>query len=75
MDVTERERHPVTDDVAAALVHKYRKTGNITEFSALPQHKQIKAVIKAHDRGASIRQLVRVTGISKGLIEKWLKKT
>ena len=32
-----------------------------------------KAIRKAHEKGASVRQLVRVTGVSKGLIEKYLK--
>ena len=74
MDVAEKTRHPVTEETAAALIHQYSKTDNITAFAALPQGKQEKAVIKAHEKGASIRQLVRVTGISKGVIEKWLRK-
>ena len=44
------------------------------EFLALPQEKQEKVIIKAHEKGASVRQLVRVTGVSKGIIEKWLRR-
>ena len=74
LDITESIRHPITEDAAAALVHKYGRVDNITEFLALSQEKQEKAIIKAHEKGASVRQLVRVTGVSKGIIEKWLRK-
>ncbi len=74
MDITESVRHPITEDTAAALVHKYGHVENITEFLALPQEKQKKSIRKAHERGASVRQLVRVTGVSKGIIEKWLRE-
>ncbi|MBR5423622.1 MAG: hypothetical protein IK108_06385, partial [Clostridia bacterium] len=73
LDITEQKRHPVTEETAAALVHKYSKTANLAAFSALPQEKQEKAIVKAHEKGASVRQLVRVTGVSKGIIEKWLR--
>ena len=73
LDITEQKRHPITEESAAALVHKYSKTANLAAFSALPQEKQEKAIVKAHEKGASVRQLVRVTGVSKGIIEKWLR--
>jgi REP element-mobilizing transposase RayT len=73
LDITEPARHPVTEAVATELIRKYSKTGSIAEFGSLPVDKQQKAVIKAHEKGVSIRQLVRITGVSKGLIEKWLK--
>ena len=74
LDITESIRHPITEDAAAALVHKYCHVENITEFLALPQKKQEKGIVKAHEKGASVRQLVRVTGISKGIVEKWLRE-
>ena len=73
LDITEPKRHPITEDAAAALIHKYSKTENLAAFSALPPEKQEKAIVKAHEKGASVRQLVRVTGVSKGIIEKWLR--
>ena len=73
LDVAEGARRPITEEAAAALVHKYSRTDSLAAFSALPQEKQAKAICKAHEKGASIRQLVRVTGVSKGLIEKWLR--
>ncbi len=75
MDITEAIRHPITEDAAAALVHKYGHVEDITEFLALSQEKQEKAIKKAHEKGASVRQLVRVTGVSKGIIEKWLRRS
>ena len=75
MDITESVRHPITEDAAAALVHKYGHVENIAEFLSLPQEKQEKVIKKAHEKGASVRQLVRVTGVSKGIIEKWLRSS
>lgn len=74
MDITEPIRHPITEEAAAALVHKYGHVDNIAEFLSLPRKKQEKGIVKAHEKGASIRQLVRVTGVSKGIIEKWLRE-
>ncbi len=74
LDITEPTRHPITETAAAELVRKYSRTENLTAFTALPPEKQIRAVVKAHEKGASVRQLVRVTGISKGIIEKWIRQ-
>ena len=74
LDVTEAKRHPITEAAAAALVHKYSRTENLAAFGKLPPEKQERAIVKAHEKGASIRQLVRVTGVSKGNIEKWIKR-
>ena len=73
MDITEPKRHPITEDAAAELIHKYSKADSLAAFSVLPQEKQEKAIVKAHEKGASVRQLVRVTGVSKGIIEKWIR--
>ena len=73
MDIAEPQRHPITEDAAAMLIHKYSRTDNLAAFGDLSPEKQAKAIIKAHEKGASIRQLVRVTGVSKGIIEKWLR--
>ena len=46
---------------------------NATNFQALPKAEQEENVEELKDRGLSIRQMVRFTGVSKGLVEKWLK--
>ena len=74
MDVTESERRPITEDAAAALVRKYGRAEDLDAFLALPREKQEKAIVKAHEQGASVRQLARVTGVSKGIVEKWLRR-
>lgn len=74
LDITETHRHPITEAAAAELIHKYSRTDHIAAFAKLPQDTQAKAIMKAHKKGASIRQLVRVTGVSKGIIEKWLRQ-
>lgn len=73
LEIAEAQNHPITEEAAASLVHKYSKTDSIAAFAKLPQQVQAAAIYKAHVRGASIRQLVRVTGVPKGIIEKWLK--
>ncbi|MCL2467723.1 MAG: transposase [Micrococcales bacterium] len=66
----EARRRAFTDeDVAAALTTWESPT--TTSFLALPLQEQHDAVVTLREHGVPIRQLSRVTGISKGLIEKW----
>ena len=72
------EYHPkppraVTDDRAREIIYKYSHCRTVTEFQALDEKQKRKAVGKIHEKGVSIRQLSRLTGISKGIAEKYLK--
>lgn len=64
----------VNNETAQKIINKISKTQNITEFQALPPEVQAKNIIKIHSKGVSIRQLCSMTGVSKGIIERLLKK-
>lgn len=74
MDMDAKSIIRVTDEQAVRLIFKYSKCKTVAEFQTLPNDKKEFFVKKIHDSGVSIRQLSRLTGISKGLIEKWSKE-
>jgi predicted DNA-binding transcriptional regulator AlpA len=65
----------LTDNEAEEII---KKTCGISELKAfdtlLPKH-QLKYIEAVHDKGCSIRQLVRLTGMSKARVERILKKS
>lgn len=64
----------LNDEAAQKLLLKISHTKTITEFQLLPTEIQKSNIIKSHKKGISIRQLNRLTGISKGIIERILKE-
>lgn len=74
MDIDAKTIIRVTDKQAEKLIFKYSKCKTVSEFQSLPNDKKEDFVKKIHNSGVSIRQLSRLTGISKGLIEKWSKE-
>ena len=50
-----------------------KQTGcdNMTEFQVMAETK--KQIVKLYEKGLSIRQISRLTGETKGMVEKWLK--
>ena len=70
---TRRKAIRLTDGQARAIIKLCSGCGNVTEFQALPKAEQEKNIEEFKNRGLSIRQMVRLTGVSKGLVEKWLK--
>ena len=65
----------VNDEAAQKMLNKISRTKNITEFQQLPTEIQKKDMLKAHNKGVSIRQLNRLTGVSKSIIERILKES
>jgi hypothetical protein len=65
----------VTDEEAKRLILKYAHCGNASEFQALPIEKRNKYLAKLKEKGLSIRQLSRLTGTSKGIVERITSKT
>ena len=63
----------VTDEKAQMIINKISKTENISEFQTLAPEVQVKNIVKCHKKGVSIRQLSRMTGVPKGIIERMLK--
>lgn len=63
----------LNDDDAQRIFNKISKTNNINEFQLISPDKQTTLIIKCRNKGISFRQLSRMTGLSKGIIEKILK--
>ena len=66
-------RKAVTDEQAKPIIEKISRCHTVTEFQALEEKKKEQYIKKIYDKGLSVRQLSRLTGTSKGLVEKYLK--
>jgi len=55
------------------IIEKVSHCRTVTEFQGLEEKKKERYIKKIYEKGVSIRQIGRLTGISKGLIEKHLK--
>ena len=73
MDIDSRAVIRVTDEQAQRIIYKISKCKNVTDFQNLSNEEKSKYIKKIHSKGVSIRQLSRLTGISKSLIEKCIK--
>lgn len=68
LDVSENALIRMTDEQASELVRKISKCENATEFQNLELEIRNKYLKKLREKGVSIRQLCRLTGISIGII-------
>ena len=73
LEITVPCRRAVTDTQAQAIIHKISRCNSVTEFQCLETIKKERFIKKIYDKGVSVRQLSRLTGTSKGMVEKWLK--
>ena len=73
LEITVPKRSPVTDTEAMVIIEKVSHCRTVTEFQGLEEKKKERYIKKIYEKGVSIRQIGRLTGISKGLIEKHLK--
>jgi REP element-mobilizing transposase RayT len=61
----------VSEEDANALMLEVSGAGNTSAFQRLTKNEQISSIVNLRNRHVSIRQASRITGISKGIIEKW----
>ena len=73
MEIHELQRHAVTEEKAHAILLKICGAKSSADFQRLPKADQAEAILLAHQRGVSIRQLNRLTGVSRKLIENYCK--
>ena len=66
-------RRAMTDEQVQKIMKKVSHCATISQFQALDQTKQALYIKRFHEKGASIRQISRLTGVSKGMVERWLK--
>ncbi|MBO5439033.1 MAG: transposase [Clostridia bacterium] len=72
LDMSNDVKYRITDEVVQRLMYKHSRCNNVTEFQALEKNKQEKCIVILHNHGASIRQISRLTGISKWMVDKWV---
>ena len=60
----------LSDKDAADIIKKISKCENTTEFQLIEKKQRDKYIKKLRQKGLSIRQISRLTGVSKGVIEK-----
>lgn len=75
LDVEENKTIRVTDEEAKRIIKKYSKCENATEFQALEHKKRDKYIRSFNEKGISIMQISRLTGITKGVVERIIYKT
>lgn len=73
MELASPTRRAVTDTQAQIVIEKISHCKTIIEFQELEEKKKERYIKKIYDKGVSVRQLSRLTGISKGMVEKYLK--
>ena len=73
LDIEEKPTIRVTDEQAKKIIIKYSKCKSISEFEILPTDLKEKYIKKIHAKGISIRQISRLCGETKGLVEKYLR--
>ena len=70
LDIEEKAIKRVTDEEARKIIKKYSKCENISEFQALPVGKRDKYLKIFKEKGISIRQISRLTGVSYYVCQK-----
>jgi len=73
MDIEIPSRIAVTETQARVIIEKISRCKTVTEFQGLEEKKREAYIKKIYGHGVSIRQLSRLTGITKGMIEKYLR--
>ena len=63
----------VTDEQAQKIIFRYSKCTSVAEFQHIESTLKEKYIKKIHESGVSIRQIARLCGESKGIVEKYLR--
>lgn len=64
----------IPDDVAKEILHEITGGANSTDFQNLKLNERNNSIKLAYNKGLSIRQINRLTGISRGIIERIVHK-
>ena len=70
-DIDDKVIACVTDEQAKALIKKIAKCDNASDFQSLDIKTRDKYLKKLRDKGLSIRQLSRLTGVSYSVVRKF----
>ncbi len=70
LDGEHKPKLKVTDERAKKIIEKYSKCNSITQFQALDKNVRDKCLKLFKEKGLSIRQISRLTGMSYYLVQK-----
>ena len=73
LDIEDKPSIKVTDEQAKKIIEKVSKCKDIIEFQNLANTLKEKYIKKFHMKGISIRQIARLCGVPKGMVEKCLR--
>lgn len=73
MEVSETKAFHLTEEQSKRLLEKICGATSVADFQRLSQAEQAETIVLARKKGASVRQLNRLTGLSRGMIERWCK--
>lgn len=73
LDIEDKPRIKVTDEQAKRIIEKVSKCKNVAEFQLFNNILKEKYIKSFYKKGISIRQIARLCGVSKGMVEKWVK--
>ena len=72
MEIADNQRKRVTDEQAKKLMQRFSGCDIAAKFQALPMERREKALRKMLEAGVSIRQASRITGVSFGVVRKYV---
>lgn len=72
LDIEKARKH-IPDDIAKDIIYEISECKNSVEFQMLPLVRRNAFIRQIHKKGVSIRQINRLTGIPRGVIERNLK--
>ena len=75
LEIDDKRIVRITDEKAKKIIHKKTKCDSIAEFQQVPKAKRDKLLRVLKDQGLSIRQISRLTGTPKGVVERAVKVT
>ena len=74
LDIQGSTNQHITDEQAAALMRRLTGCQNATEYQTLTVEKRDEGLREMLRHGVSIRQASRITGISFGLVRKFVRR-
>ena len=74
MDVEASTSYRLTEDAAREIIRQTCGAASVADFQRFSDEEKRSAIIRCHENSVSIRQLTRLTGVSKAIVEKWLRE-
>ena len=73
LEIESKPNIRITDEKAKSIIYKKAKCDSVAEFQEIPKAKRDKLLRVLKEQGLSIRQISRLTGTPKGVVERAVK--